>query len=252
MRKIIPLLAAVSAAALLFSAPARPASLDDQQKKEIEQLVRDYLLQNPEILREMSENLQAKERVAEEQARGATLKDNAEAIFKSAADPVAGNPKGDVTVIEFMDYNCGWCKKAVGEVAGIVESDKNVKVVFKEFPIFGPGSEFAARAAIAASKQGKYWDLHQALFKHDGPVNEEVTRQLAQDVGVDMAKLETDMQDKSVVETIAANQALAQAMAINGTPAFIVDDKVFPGFVQSEELVKAIADVRAKGGCKYC
>ena len=151
-----------------------------------------------------------------------------------------------------MDYNCGWCKKSVGEVAGIVENDKNVKVVFKEFPIFGPGSEFAARAAIAASKQGKYWDLHQALFKHEGPVNEEVTRQLAQDVGLDMARLETDMQDKSVVETIAANQALAQAMAINGTPAFIVDDKVFPGFVQSEELVKAIADVRANGGCKYC
>ena len=113
--------------------------------------MRDYLLQNPEILREMSENLQAKERVAEEQARGATLKDNAEAIFKSAADPVAGNPKGDVTVIEFMDYNCGWCKKAVGEVAGIVESDKNVKVVFKELPM-----EFAVEAQnlLAVSLEG--------------------------------------------------------------------------------------------------
>ena len=251
MRKLISVVAATLATALLFAGPAPAASLDAQQKKEIEQLVRDYLLQNPEILREMSENLQAKERAAEEQTRTVALKENAESLFKLGTDPVAGNPKGDVTVIEFMDYNCGWCKKGLAEIASLVEADKNVRVVFKEFPIFGPNSEFAARAAIAATKQGKYWELHQAMFKHDGPVTEAVVRQLAGDVGLDMTKLEADMQDASVVNTIATTQALATSLQINGTPAFIVDDKVFPGYVPKDQLMQAINDVRANG-CKYC
>jgi protein-disulfide isomerase len=252
MRKTTSLLIAVSAAALLAALPARAASLDDQQKKEVEQIVREYLLANPEILREMSTNLEAKERAAEEQARSASLKQNASLIFKTAEDPVAGNPKGDVTVIEFMDYNCSWCKKGMAEVASLVEADKNVKVVFKEFPIFGAGSEFAARAALASVKQGKYWDLHQALFSHDGPVTEEVTRQLAEAAGLDMAKLEKDMEDAGIAKSLAATQALAVSMQINGTPAFIVDDKVFPGYVAKDQLIQAIANVRANGGCKYC
>lgn len=251
MRRLFSFLAAVSTAALVFTAPVPAAPLDDQQKKEIEELVRDYLLKNPEILREMSENLQAKERMAEEQARTVALTENADSLFKLGTDPVAGNPKGDVTVIEFMDYNCGWCKKGLAEIASLVEADKNVRVVFKEFPIFGPNSEFAARAAIAATKQGKYWELHQALFKHDGPVTEEVVRQLAGEAGIDISKLEADMQDASVVNTIATTQALATALQINGTPAFIVDDKVFPGYVPKDQLIQAINEVRASG-CKYC
>lgn len=252
MRKAISLLIAVSTAAILTALPVGAASLDDQQKKEVEQIVREYLLANPEILREMSSNLEAKERAAEEVARSASLKENASVIFKSADDPVAGNPGGDVTVIEFMDYNCSWCKKGMAEIASLVEADKNVKVIFKEFPIFGAGSEFAARAALAAARQGKYWDLHQALFKHDGPVTEEVTRQLAEDVGLDMEKLQKDIEDPAIAKSLAATQALAISMQINGTPAFIVDDKVFPGYVAKDQLVQAIANVRANGGCKYC
>ena len=251
MRKIISLLALLPAVALLWLTPASAASFDAQQKKEIEALVREYLLNNPEILREMSDNLQAKEQQAAQEARVSALTDNAKDIFKTGADPVAGNPKGDVTVVEFMDYNCGWCKKGVGEIASLIEHDKNVRVVFKEFPIFGAGSEFAARAAIAATKQGKYWELHQALFAHDGPVTEDVTRQIAEGLGLDMKKLEADMQDESVVKTIGTTQALATALQINGTPAFIVDDKVFPGYVPKSELLKAIEEVRS-AGCKYC
>ncbi|NMD08669.1 MAG: thioredoxin domain-containing protein, partial [Phyllobacteriaceae bacterium] len=175
MRKLFSLLSATAFALLLTTVPGPAASLDDQQKKEVEELVRNYLLEHPEILREMSANLEAKERATEEEARSKTLNENAAMIFKSANDPVAGNPSGDVTVIEFMDYNCSWCKKGMAEIAGIVEADKNVRVVFKEFPIFGAGSEFAARAAMASARQGKYWELHRALFSHDGPVTQEAT-----------------------------------------------------------------------------
>lgn len=252
MRKLFPLLTATAFAVLLAATPAPAASLDDQQKKEIEELVRAYLLDHPEILREMSANLEAKEKAAEEQARGKTLVENASLIFKSSVDPVAGNPKGDVTVIEFMDYNCSWCKKGMAEIASLIEADKNVKVVFKEFPIFGAGSEYAARAAMAASKQGKYWELHSALFGHDGPVTQEVTNQLAADLGIDMTKLEADMKDEAISKALADTQALAISMQINGTPAFIVDDKVFPGYVPKDQLIEAIAAVRSNGGCKLC
>jgi protein-disulfide isomerase len=214
--------------------------------------VRAYLLEHPEILRDMSANLEAKERAAEEQIRSTTLKENAATIFKSSSDPVAGNPNGDVTVVEFMDYNCSWCKKGLAEIASLVETDKNVKVVFKEFPIFGAGSEFAAKAALASAKQGRYWDMHQALFKHEGPVTQEVTLQIANEIGLDMPKLEKDMQDEAIAKTLADTHAIALAMQINGTPAFIVDDKVFPGYIPKDQLFSAVADVRANGGCKVC
>lgn len=252
MRKFFPLLSATAVAVLLAVSPAPAASLDDQQKKEIEELVRAYLLDHPEILRDMSANLEAKEKAAEEQVRSKTLVENASVIFKSPTDPVAGNPEGDVTVIEFMDYNCSWCKKGMTEIAGIIEADKNVKVVFKEFPIFGAGSEFAARAAMAAAKQGKYWELHSALFNHDGPVTQDVTQQLATDLGLDMVKLEADMKGEAISKALGETQALAISMQINGTPAFIVDDKVFPGYVPKEQLIEAIAAVRSNGGCKLC
>ncbi len=252
MRKLFSLLAVTALSTMLVAGPAPAASLDDQQKNEIETLIREYLLAHPEILREMAATLETRERIAEEEARINSLTENAAIIFKSPTDPVAGNPKGDVTVIEFMDYNCSWCKKGMAEIAGIVEADKNVKVIFKEFPIFGAGSEFAARAAMAATKQGKYWELHQALFKNEGPVTQDVTLQLAADLGLDIAKLETDMKDEAITKALGETQALASSMKINGTPAFIVDDKVFPGYVPKDQLIAAIAAVRSNGGCKLC
>jgi protein-disulfide isomerase len=253
MRTIMSLLAAASATALLLAAPASAASLDDGQKAEVEKIVREYLLANPEILREMSANLEAKERAAEETARASSLKENAAQLFKAGDDPVAGNAGGDVTVVEFMDYNCGYCKKAVGEIAALVEADKNVRVVFKELPIIGgEDSEYAARAAIAAVRQGKYWDLHRALFAHMGHVDKTVTLSIAKDVGIDTGQLEKDMEDPSVAKIISSNMALAQSLQLNGTPAFIVDEKVVPGYVPQSELQAAIAAVRSNGGCKYC
>jgi protein-disulfide isomerase len=252
MTNLAKLLTTLLGLTFLVAMPLQAAGLDSAQKQEIEQLVHDYLLEHPEILQDMSAKLEANQRKAETEARAATMKEAAPGIFRSENDPVAGNPKGDVTMVEFMDYNCGWCKKAVKEVGGLVEQDKNLRVVFKEFPIFGAGSEFAAKAAIAATRQGKYWDLHRALYSHEGAVDENVTLAIAKDVGIDVAKLQKDMEDPAIAETLQRNQQLAVSMQFNGTPAFIVDDKVFPGYVPQSELMTAIAAVRANGGCKFC
>ena len=134
------------------------AEFSDSQRKEMEAIVRDYLLANPDLLREMSQLLEQKEKLAEDQQRKSALVSNADQIFRDGTDFVAGNPNGKVTMVEFFDYNCGWCKRGFPEVMALIEQDKDLKFVMKEFPIFGGDSDYAAQAAIAANKQGKYWD----------------------------------------------------------------------------------------------
>ncbi len=248
--------ARILAAGLIFAGaalmPAAAGTVTADQKAEFEEIIRSYLLTHPEIIREMTTTLEQKERLAEDTARAEGLKQNSAAVFKVAADPIVGNAKGDVTIVEFFDYNCSWCKRSVGEVVALVGSDKNLKIVMKEFPIFGEGSEYAARAALAAERQGKYWELHQALFKSEVPVTAEVTDQIAAEVGLDMVKLKADMADEKIAAQVAANQALAQKLAINGTPAFVIDDQLVPGYLPLDGLAAAVAEVRDSGGCKLC
>ena len=245
---------ALCAAALLAFVPSAFAagSFDDAQKKEIGEIVRQYLMDNPEVLLDVSQALEAKQKAQEEDQRSGVLQSSAKDIFHSPADFVAGNPKGDVTMVEFFDYNCGWCKKGYPEVMSLIEKDKNLRLVLKEFPIFGGDSDYAAMAALAAKRQNKYWELHQALFAHEGKVTKEVVDELAVKQGIDMAKLKSDMKDPALAQEIAATHALAQSLAINGTPAFIIDDKVSPGYLPADGLSAMIEGVRAGGGCKLC
>jgi protein-disulfide isomerase len=251
MKLITKLLFATGLAALTFAAPAAAQSFNDSQKKELEEIIRNYLLEHPEMLREMAEKLDARDKQAEEDLRDKALVTYKDEVFKSPRDPVVGNAKGDVTVVEFMDYNCGWCKKAMSEMQTLVTQDKNVRVVMKEFPIFGEHSEYAARAALAAAKQNKYWELHQAMFSHEGQVTTDVVNQLAEAQGLDMAKLKADIASKEVGEQIATNMQLGKSLAINGTPAFVIDAKVYGGYLTMDNLNAAIAEVRANG-CKMC
>jgi protein-disulfide isomerase len=251
MTKLAHLLFATGFAVLAATLPASAEPFSDAQKGEIETIVRNYLLENPAIIREMADKLEAADKKAEDDLRNKALTLHKDEVYKNAADPTVGNPKGNVTVVEFMDYNCGWCKKSVGEIQSLVNSDKNIKVIFKDFPIFGEHSEYAARAVLAAEKQGKYWDLHQALFAHEGQVTTDVVNQLAGGMGLDMAKLQTDAASKAVGEQIAANMELGKQLAINGTPAFIIDDKVYGGYLSMDALNAAITEVRA-AGCKMC
>jgi protein-disulfide isomerase len=237
---------------LCLGLPARADSFTPAQQEELQKLVRSYLVSHPEILREMATALDVKDKKTEIETRAAVLSTNAKDIFHNPGDSIAGNEKGDVTVVEFMDYNCGWCKKSVAEMQAIVGSDKKVRVIMKEFPIFGEGSEYAAKAAMASVRQGKYWAFHQALFATEGKVTPQSTDETAKSVGINLAKMKADMKDPVIAATLSKNQQLASALLITGTPAFIIDGTLFPGYEPKDALLAAIAGVRANGGCKLC
>ena len=244
--------ALLSAALLLPASAVHAGSFTPQQQDEIGKIVHDYLIAHPEVLLEVSKELENRQQQADASKRDGALKSNAQEIFHSADDLVAGNPKGDVTMVEFFDYNCAWCKKGLPEVLSLIDEDKNLRLVMKEFPIFGEDSEYAARAALASNRQGKYWPFHLAMLGHQGKLTKADVDEIAKAQGLDMAKLKADMLDPKIVRTIMDNQKLAQDMAINGTPAFIIDRKVIPGYLPKDELAATIKSVRETGGCTAC
>ncbi len=252
MRRFIfsVLVSAVCSAGLM--SPVHAESFTDDQKKEMETIIHDYLMAHPEVLRDMAVALDTQDKQAAKDSQNTTLNQSAAEIFRNVADGVVGNPKGDVTIVEFMDYNCGWCHKSIKEVQALIAEDPNVRVVMKEFPIFGAGSEYAARAALASVKQNKYWAFHQALFGTSGQVTAEVVDKVAKTVGLDVAKMKTDMKDPAIDAELGKTQDLASALQFSGTPGFIVDTAVFPGYESKEKLMAAVNDVRAQGGCKIC
>jgi protein-disulfide isomerase len=227
-------------------------SFTDKQRTEIGQIIRQYLLDNPELLIEVSKELEVRQKAEEDKQREDALLANADAIFKSPSDLVAGNPDGDVTMVEFFDYNCGWCKKGLPEVLSLIEKDKGLRVVMKEFPIFGGDSDYAAQAALASKAQGKYWAFHVALLGHEGKLTRDSVDEIAKAQGLDLDKLKADMQAPEISQAIASNQKLAQELNITGTPAFVIDKTVVPGYLPVDGLMAAINEVRAKGGCQLC
>ena len=221
------------------------------QRTEIEGIIKDYLLTHPELITEMNKTLEDKQKLAEDEQRKSALTSNADEIFRDKADFVAGNTKGNVTMVEFFDYNCSWCRRGFPEVMSLLQSDKELRFVLKEFPIFGDDSEYAAKAALASGRQGKYWQLHLAMFSHEGKITRASVDEIAAAQGINMAKLKKDMADPAIEETLARTRALAQTLAINGTPAFIIDDKLVPGYLPQADLAAAIDEVRMKG-CSLC
>ena len=239
--------------AALAATPALAEGLSPAQKSEVEKIVRDYLLNNPEILIEMSRRLEEKQR-AQQQARAqAGIATHAEALFRSADDPVLGPADAKITVVEFSDYNCPYCRRSLADVKKLLETNKDVKVIIKEFPILGPGSVEAAKLALAASRQGadKYLAFHEAMMTHKGRVNEAVALALAARAGLDVEKLKKDAADAKVAQTINRNIALAEALGINGTPGFVIGENLIPGALGYERLNAMVAKVR-KEGCKVC
>jgi protein-disulfide isomerase len=250
MRRILNSLAAIMLC-LWFIVPAAADSFTPDQKKELEGIIRSYLLEHPEVLRDVANALDAQDKKAADDSRNKILSSKAEEIFHDPVDAVVGDPKGDVTVVEFMDYNCSWCRKSIKEMQALLKADPHVRVVLKEFPIFGEGSEYAAKAALASVKQGKYWEFHQALFATP-KVTIESTDQVAKEVGLDVAKMKTDMAAPTIVAKVQKNAQLAQDLALTGTPGFVVDGRIFPGYIPLAEIQAALAEVRANGGCKVC
>jgi protein-disulfide isomerase len=225
-----------------------------EQRKAIEAIIKDYLIANPEVFLEVQSALEARMEEIQAKRLQAAIAAQSEEIYRNPGAPIAGNPTGDITIVEFFDYNCGYCKRAFTDIAKLVEKDAKVKLVLKELPILSKGSEEAARVALAAKAQGKYWEVHRALLTMRGQANEQTALAAAEKAGIDMAKLKTDMKSEAVTQEIARVRELAQSMGIQGTPHFLVADRAIAGAPQNllELMSQHIADVRKEGGCKVC
>lgn len=249
--------AAVAAAGVVQ--PASPVTVAGSenfsagQQQAIEQIIKEYLIKNPEILIEAQGALEVKLEKAQAKRLKVAIAENAEQIFRQPNAAIAGDPDGDITVVEFFDYNCGYCRRGLSDVVKLVESDPKVRVVFKELPILSKGSEEAARVALAARNQGKYWELHRALLEARGRANEASALKLAEGLGFDMEQLKADMDSEEVKAEIAQAEALAKKMGINGTPHFLVGDRSIPGAPENlyEQLSAHVKELR-KQGCSFC
>lgn len=247
--------AATFALALCGGAPLAAAqSFSDAQRGEIETIVKNYLLANPEILQDMSEELGRRQAAAEQEQHAAAVKAHRETIFNSPRGVVLGNPKGDVNMVEFFDYNCGYCKKAMVDMLALMKEDPNLRVVLKEFPVLGQGSVEAAQVAIAVRMQDpsgkKYLAFHQKLLGGRGEADKARALAAAKEAGLDMARIEKDMASPEVAATLQESLTLANAMGMNGTPSYVVGDKVIVGAIGHERLKQAIAMARCgKASC---
>jgi protein-disulfide isomerase len=239
-------LAACVAAALPSLAGAQGTTPQTLSREQIEQIVREYLLANPVVIIEAVEGLEEKRRREAEAGQRDALKAKQAQIFNDPDAPVAGNPQGDVTLVEFFDYRCGYCKQVAPALAQLLKSDSKLRFVFKELPILGPDSIVAARGALAARLQDKYVPMHEALIRHRGSFDEQTVLRIASEVGLDVALLKADMAKPELNAIIEKNRQLARDLAINGTPAFVIGDKVIPGAVDLNTLRKLVADARQR------
>ncbi len=242
---ILPRLALMLALAALPGTAA--AEMTAAEREDFRQEVRAYLLENPEVLMEAIAILEQRQAAAEAQADVALVETHRESIFSDSHSWVGGNPDGDITVVEFMDYRCGYCRKASPEVAELIRSDGNIRLVVKEFPILGPESDLSSRFAIAVLQlhgPEVYEQVHMALIGLRAEAAQPVLDRLATSMGLDPAAITARMQSPQVAEVIKANHALAQTLAISGTPTFIIGGRMLRGYVPLEGMRQVVAEER--------
>ncbi|MBT5075005.1 MAG: DsbA family protein [Kordiimonadaceae bacterium] len=204
-------------------------SFNNTQKEEINALIRDYILTNPEIIPEAVEVLRSRQSAN-------ALSQSDELLYNDGYSFVAGNADADVTIVEFYDYNCGYCKQVPEVFAKLLEEDDDVRIIFKELPILAESSEFAAIAAMASMKQNKFLDFHSALMKNKRALTEDLILQIARDSGVDEALLIKDMADPEIESNIMKTKYLVQVLGISGTPGFVIGDQIIPGYISYDQL----------------
>jgi len=219
----------------------------DAQRSDIEGIIKDYLTEkHPEVMAQGLQNLQQREQAAAEAKTKEKIVSEKDKLFNDPATPIAGNPKASVTVLEFFDYQCGYCKMAEEAVERVLKDDKDVKFVYKNFPILGPVSVEAAKAGLASVKQGKFQAFHSALMNKKEHLTSDMIYQTAKDSGLDVEKLKKDMTDPAIEETINASSKLGQDLGVHGTPFFIVNNTSFPGVLKYEQLKDAVNEARGK------
>lgn len=242
--KTILLLGAVGGAFFFgFGQSASAQSFSDAQKEEMGTIIKDYLMDNPEVIMEAVEAFRRNQEAEMQQAAAVKIGEHDD--FLTGADaPMAGNKNADVTVVEFFDYNCGYCKRALGDIQKILQEDQNVRFVFREMPILGPSSVEAARWALAAHKQGKYFEYHAALMSHSGAKNESTLEKLAKDAGLDVAQMKKDAASEEVNALIEKGLSVSREIGVQGTPAFVVNGELVRGYVGLEGLKDLINRAR--------
>ncbi len=247
-----PRAALLIAAAMFLASPAatlaQAQTFSSDQRQEIGGIVKDYLLAHPEVMQDVMAELEKRQQAAEaEKHRAAVVEHNA-TLFSSPHQVVLGNPHGNVTMVEFFDYNCAYCKRALSDMLELLKTDPNLKFVLKEFPVLGEGSVEAARVAVAARMQDatgkKYIEFHQKLLGGRGAADKARALAAAKEVGFDMARIEKDMGSDEVKKTIDENMKLADALGVNGTPSYVVGDEVVVGAVGLDTLKEKIAAER--------
>ncbi|MEP3276125.1 MAG: DsbA family protein [Stappiaceae bacterium] len=234
---------------LLVTGPATAASFKADQKGEIEQIVRDYLLANPEVIRDAMQELERRQAEEERLAAEQAVADSSGVLFNSTRQVELGNPKGDVTLVEFFDYNCGYCKRSLLDMLRLINEDKNLRVVLKEFPVLGQPSVEAAQVSIAANivDPSKYSDFHQQLLQGRNRANKASALQIAGKAGYDIAEVEKAMEQPEVIATIEEVYELANRLSLTGTPSFVVGNEVVMGAVGYDSLKQKIAAIRDCG-----
>lgn len=231
---------------LVASAPARAeqAKTVDLPVEQIEKIVREYLLREPEVVYDALQELQRRQAEAAAVRQRAAIAENHGRLMDDPASPVGGNPDGDVTLVEFFDYRCAYCRRVVSSMRALLDEDGALRVVFKELPVLGPDSVRAAQAALASRHQDGYVPFHFALMAADD-LSLEGIRAVARTVGLDPDRLEADMAAPEVKATIEANYALANELGIEGTPAFVIGDQLIPGAVDKARLEQLIEQARS-------
>ncbi len=226
--------------------PAAPAAqaFSPDQRQAIESIIKDYLVQHPEVLQEAMDALDKHQKEADAAKATTSIKDNMATIFNSPHQVVLGNPQGKITMVEFFDYNCGYCKRALPDMVDLLKTNPDLQFVLKEFPVLGPGSMEAAHVAVAARMQDptgkKYIEFHQKLLGGRGQADKARALAVAKEVGFDMARIEKDMDSDEVKTTIDEDMKLADALGVNGTPSYVVGDELIVGAVGLDELKSKI------------
>ncbi|HWJ76293.1 MAG TPA: DsbA family protein [Kaistia sp.] len=230
-------------------AKADQAAFDKTQQEAIGAIVKDYLMQHPEVIRDAMQELDRRQQMAEADAKKANVAKYADLLFNSKRQVVLGNPNGDVTLVEFFDYNCGYCKRAHADMKRLMDEDKGLRVVLKEFPVLGPGSEEAAQIAVVVHEMApdKYQAFFDELLMSKGEVNGARALAVATDIGLDADAIKARLKEPEIAATINESYALAQALGINGTPTYVMQGDVVVGAVGYDTLKQKIKSVRDCG-----
>src|SRR5215472_317515 len=245
---LIKTLTGAAAAALLMLAPVAAQEFSAPQKSEIERIIRDYLVSHPEVLQEAIAELDKRQTAADLEKAKTAVADNAETLFNSSRHVVLGNPSGDVTLVEFFDYNCGFCKRAMADMLELLKDDPRLKIILKEFPVLGPGSVEAAKVAVAVRMQDKsgkkYLDFHQKLLGGRGQADKAHALAVAKEIGMDMKRIDTDMASDEVKVSLDESLKLAETLGLNGTPSYIIGTDVVIGAVGLDALRTKVSTAR--------